>query len=637
MSVSKTNKRFSVEGLVSFLSDNRDRVKYTLNTICDYVAEKDLQEVVLAVTQKIPKRQRLNVLKAAKETWEELQEELVPEDGSNESSELSEEEEEEVSSKKRSSVDMEDNEEEEEDDDDDDDDVQPQARVVTVGQQKNKSKKGSGGGGGGGGSGKKKEYGLALKKARVDPEEGRDDEDDEDDEDQEQEHEKRKREKDLVAAALKAAEDSLEWWLVIGPYFEESLAGKTQFELLAELKEVTTTDLRVEEKENKEFMLLALGEHYRAQLLQKRTVVELRQRAGKSSGSKQELVSFLSKKFAAVALDYVAGREANFGSEDMSELYSFLSLIPMVSPNNQAQKELQINPGDRLKLLSGKATESVEMSRLACFSRDAHIAYVWNSLGGKNKDIVEQLNCWTEVSLSHETWCQRRRRGNLLLHYPVFAYQSVIKLDVRPGSLSPARLLGMMKSDLDFQECNSRLETRFVQILGLNHCQELEGSGHDGGGTPVQDAPPIIMDEYNNGEEEEEDDEDEAELHVHGYEVYKGLMCNAVNDDLIRVLDENSRRLGHLIFNNNNARGGDRDGDDDDDDNKRSQMEFYRVQSRRDAKHSAAFERELTFVMRDLFPNYKESGMVVLRSDPGCRAQRAHTDYTPTDQNGAAL
>jgi len=194
-----------------------------------------------------------------------------------------------------------------------------------------------------------------------------------------------------------------------------------------------------------------------------------------------------------------------------------------------------------------------------------------------------------------------------------------------------------MLSDLDFQECNSRLETRFVQILGLNHCQELEGSGHDGGGTPVQDAPPIIMDGYSKGEEEEEDEEDEAELHVHGYEVYKGLMCNAVNDDLIRVLDENSRRLGHLIFNNNNARGGDRDGDDDDDDNKRSQMEFYRVQSRRDAKHSAAFERELTFVMRDLFPNYKESGMVVLRSDPGCRAQRAHTDYTPTDQNGAAL
>merc|ERR1711991_46086 len=69
-----SNKRFSVEGLVSFLSDNRDRVKYTLNTVCDYIAEKDLQEVLLAVTQKIPKRQRLNVLKAAKETWEELQE-----------------------------------------------------------------------------------------------------------------------------------------------------------------------------------------------------------------------------------------------------------------------------------------------------------------------------------------------------------------------------------------------------------------------------------------------------------------------------------------------------------------------------------------------------------------------------------
>jgi hypothetical protein len=55
--------------------------------------------------------------------------------------------------------------------------------------------------------------------------------------------------------------------------------------------------------------------------------------------------------------------------------------------------------------------------------------------------------------------------------------------------------------------------------------------------------------------------EDEPELHIHGFKIRRKIMADAVNDELINMLNQNSSRYGHVIFNNG-----------DHNDGKRSQM-----------------------------------------------------------------
>ena len=602
----------SLQGIVSFFGESQDRAKYVLNALCDHIPEMQLEEVIKLAAERIPQPQRLEVLNGTKQSWNELQELAI-----NESSESNEsrarEAEEKVSYRRnrqqrtgRPAV------------------VLKKAKVgarseddsvlESVDELVQKSSK------------------LAMEQGQEEEEEegGREESEEEEEEPEEEEEEDQELEeeeedggrslqqKQLIESALRAAESSLEWWLVTGPYLEENWRGKDLEELAAELEKMERVggsstggrSCRDEEEADPASLFTSvlerLGEYLRAELLEKRTVVELRQRAGRSKGNKQDLIRFLAKKYAAVARDFLAGKEAE---EDAMELFTFLSVVPMVAPTKQAQQELRSDPEGKLKLLSDKAVECSEMARLAALSRDAHVAYVWNLLGKSNTEVIQKLNDWMETSLSRETWCQRRRRGNLLLRFPAFAYQNVIKLDVRRGSLSPALVLEHMNSDLELQKKYSVLEARFSMILG-SCCDEGEGERK-------QDVD--LMDE--------EEEEEEAELHVHGYQIYQGLLCDAVNDDWIKIVDESSRRLGHLIFNDRDDGGGD---------NKRSQMELYRIHDRKDARYRTAFEKALRTAVCTLFPSYKEGGMVVLRSDPGCQAQRAHTDYTPTDQNGLA-
>jgi hypothetical protein len=180
-------------------------------------------------------------------------------------------------------------------------------------------------------------------------------------------------------------------------------------------------------------------------LLERRKVVDLRKRSGQQQqvGNKMELV-LLAKKYAAIARNYISGQSGNNG--DDSAYYPFLSSIATVAPSNTTQKNLLADPEGTLKSLQWNCKESSDTARLKSLSRDAHVSWVWNSLGKTNVEIIQKLNSWMDKSQSYETWFQRRRRGNLLLRFPVFAYQTVIPLDVRPGSLSPVRVLELMDS-----------------------------------------------------------------------------------------------------------------------------------------------------------------------------------------------
>jgi hypothetical protein len=182
-------------------------------------------------------------------------------------------------------------------------------------------------------------------------------------------------------------------------------------------------------------------------------------RAGRNKAGKQELVEFLARKYAAAGRDFV----------QQDSLYPFfLSCIPQIAPSEKTKRHLTADPEETIKSLNFNANASAEMMRLNSLSRDAHVAFIWSSLGDTNAKVVQKLNEWTEDDyLSHDTWFQRRRRGNLLLRFPVFAYQNVLTLDVRPGSLSPARIGELMGAVPELQGLSGELCERFSGILGI--------------------------------------------------------------------------------------------------------------------------------------------------------------------------
>jgi hypothetical protein len=84
---------------------------------------------------------------------------------------------------------------------------------------------------------------------------------------------------ELIKKALDAARDSLDWWLVIGPYFEGALVKKTEEEIAVEVLQINGSSTAEEDA------IQILGEHYRAQLLEQRKVTDLRKRECSSVAS----------------------------------------------------------------------------------------------------------------------------------------------------------------------------------------------------------------------------------------------------------------------------------------------------------------------------------------------------------------
>jgi hypothetical protein len=106
-------------------------------------------------------------------------------------------------------------------------------------------------------------------------------------------------------------------------------------------------------------------------------------------------------------------------------------------------------------------------------------------------------------------------------------------------------------------------------------------------------------------------------LHVHGFQVMPALMTDKVNDQLISTCKTRCEQEGEVIFNNvKKAESRHNDG-------LRVQLSTDKIDG------TAPFKATLAERLKDGFPLHKVDSMVALLSKPGCKAQLAHTDYTP--------
>jgi ectoine hydroxylase-related dioxygenase (phytanoyl-CoA dioxygenase family) len=111
---------------------------------------------------------------------------------------------------------------------------------------------------------------------------------------------------------------------------------------------------------------------------------------------------------------------------------------------------------------------------------------------------------------------------------------------------------------------------------------------------------------------------DAFSLHVHGFMVLPDLMSDVVNDSLIGVCKTKCEQEGEAVFNNAKEPGSRQN------DKKRLQLSLDNV-----GAIGAVFKASLTQRLDQMFPRHKVDSMVALLSKPGCKAQLAHTDYTP--------
>jgi hypothetical protein len=113
------------------------------------------------------------------------------------------------------------------------------------------------------------------------------------------------------------------------------------------------------------------------------------------------------------------------------------------------------------------------------------------------------------------------------------------------------------------------------------------------------------------------------QLHAAGFQVMPALMVDYINDNLISNCKMRCEQEGEVIFNNVKK------ADSRHNDEKRVQV----------PTDSVPFKKALMNRLARDFPHHKVDSMVALLSKPGCKAQLAHTDYTPatlantTDQN----
>jgi hypothetical protein len=113
------------------------------------------------------------------------------------------------------------------------------------------------------------------------------------------------------------------------------------------------------------------------------------------------------------------------------------------------------------------------------------------------------------------------------------------------------------------------------------------------------------------------------QLHAAGFQVMPALMADCIDDNLISNCKTRCEQEGEVIFNNVKK------ADSRNNDKKRVQV----------PTDNAPFKNALVNRLARDFPHHKVDSMVALLSKPGCKAQLAHTDYTPatlsnaTDQN----
>jgi hypothetical protein len=112
---------------------------------------------------------------------------------------------------------------------------------------------------------------------------------------------------------------------------------------------------------------------------------------------------------------------------------------------------------------------------------------------------------------------------------------------------------------------------------------------------------------------------DSFTLHEHGFQVYPGMMKDSISEEMIRCCKTRTAEAGEIVFNNSkkvNSRQND---------GNRMQLDLEKVGD----GAVAQFKVALTDRLSALYPRHKVDSMVALLSKTWCKAQLAHTDYSP--------
>ena len=315
------------------------------------------------------------------------------------------------------------------------------------------------------------------------------------------------------------------------------------------------------------------------------TVSKLRELLGHGGGTKEELIRELSELYA---------EEANVSLHySLDNPHTLMPCRLSVVPSESDRLKLTNNPDSFFSHFGELMQIWRSASNINVYSRDCCVALLWEREKEKcnsSAKVVDKLNHWFGEVKTHSPWAVRRRRGQLLLQYPEFAYQSVLRLD--GIVLSVTTIQRLMESEPELKEMHTKLTMEYALVLG----------------EPVDDAPRIA-----------DEEEDEFSLHTHGFVVHKGLAQEWLDDELCHLLVDVSTR-GHVIFNN--ARVEDVNANDC----KRLQFCIDNLMDDRVVE----FRGCVSSTLRRMYPGHRANSMVTLRSEPGCADQKMHTDYPPT-------
>jgi hypothetical protein len=112
---------------------------------------------------------------------------------------------------------------------------------------------------------------------------------------------------------------------------------------------------------------------------------------------------------------------------------------------------------------------------------------------------------------------------------------------------------------------------------------------------------------------------DSFTLHEDGFQVVPGMMSDCVSQELIDLCKTRCKEVGEVVFNNSrkvNSRQNDKN---------RMQLSVDKI----DGAAMARFKQVLTERLSGVLPQHKVSSMVTLLSKLFCKAQLAHTDFSP--------
>jgi hypothetical protein len=113
---------------------------------------------------------------------------------------------------------------------------------------------------------------------------------------------------------------------------------------------------------------------------------------------------------------------------------------------------------------------------------------------------------------------------------------------------------------------------------------------------------------------------DSFKLHEHGFEVRPAVMSDCITGELISTCKTRCEKDGEIVFNNAKDPSSSRN------DKKRMQLSLDKIN---DGEALERLKTQLRERLNLVLPQHKVDSMVALLAKSGCKAQLAHTDYSP--------